>query len=609
MKRISYTTTIALLLASAVLTTPVFAMQSQQLSLDQQLVSDIGLSPAAEVVTRPNGNLQSAPTFGEIAMVPVNLISRGLGALTQSALCAGGVKTVVKHDQPVSAFEAAAFNRINQTEEKLRQFAASAQEKGIDLDSPKLSEEELRYLAELAKRSGIKLEVGQQSFAIQGIGTTLASRQLDRRCPTVRAYDAAVEQRYANEKVYLKDLLQKIAEKDPKRLKLYVKENYELLKALDLNDKSSEGDKAQAFVARGLGVLPGTHAVVKCGYQYSILPSFAGFADKFKLRCAAPHYDLRNDSKVTKANFPMILNQGGTEACVAHAFSSALDFARRAQGLPNQTPSRGFIWSWTRQIGSSSHAFDGGAHKYLGNWGCSMNIAGDLVSNQGAPSEESDTGCAWHSDMDGHIDGSNNTMTRYDSSALSTAAHGETDVASSVSFIPQNATTDKVMNNVNAIKCALHSGYPVIIGIDVRRSSYYSADIGVSGDFVMPFSDADVNSTAFGSPVGKDADGKDVYAAGDFSVGGHAILIVGYDDLNSKKPEDGKFTFMNSWGTWWGNNGFGTLPYQYVCGTANTYKPAVATGHAVHDGKDVDLAPFKAAPYAGYFGQIKSLTK
>ena len=169
MKRISYTTTMALLLASAVLTTPVaysmttdkksedatslvntaqtqrmVTMQSQQLplSLDQQLVSDIGLSPAAEVAARPNGNLQAAPTFSEIAMVPVNLISRGLGALTQSALCAGGVKTVVKHDQPVSAFEAAAFNRINQTEEKLRQFAASAQERGIDLDSPKLSEEE-----------------------------------------------------------------------------------------------------------------------------------------------------------------------------------------------------------------------------------------------------------------------------------------------------------------------------------------------------------------------------------------------------------------------------------------------------------------------------------
>ncbi|MEI6627929.1 MAG: C1 family peptidase [Alphaproteobacteria bacterium] len=277
------------------------------------------------------------------------------------------------------------------------------------------------------------------------------------------------------------------------------------------------------------------------------------------------------------------------------------------------TPSSSFIWSWTRQIGSSSHAFDGGAHKYLGNWGCNMGIAGDLVSAQGAPSEETDTGCAWHADMDGHIDGSNNTMTRYDSSALSTAAHGETDVAGALSFIHQS-NTNTLQANVNAIKCAISGGYPVLIGIDVRRSSYYSADIGVSGDFVMPFSNATVNNSIdFDHPVGKDDGGNDVYGAGDFSVGGHAILLVGYND------DTQKFKFMNSWGTWWGDNGYGTLPYNYVCGTTGSYKAPTGLNvikATVTQKKDGDITDtvlantmFKSAPYAGYFGQIKSCTK
>lgn len=194
MKRISYTTTMALLLASSMLTTPVFAMldtndgQQQKLSvleatversattngdlLVKQLISDTAQSPAAEVAARPNGNLQAAPTFSEIAMVPVNLVSRGLGALTQSALCAGGVKTVLKHDQPVSAFEAAAFGNSANIEHQIQ----------VDL---------LRGLEVLAKQGNINL-----GRLVNGgvINLESALRQLDRSCPTIRAYKAAVDQ-------------------------------------------------------------------------------------------------------------------------------------------------------------------------------------------------------------------------------------------------------------------------------------------------------------------------------------------------------------------------------------------------------------------------------
>lgn len=41
-------------------------------------------------------------------------------------------------------------------------------------------------------------------------------------------------------------------------------------------------------------------------------------------------------------------------------------------------------------------------------------------------------------------------------------------------------------------------------------------------------------------------------------IGGHCVLLVGYDDNKQV------YEFMNSWGTRWGNKGYGTLPYSYV---------------------------------------------
>jgi C1A family cysteine protease len=40
--------------------------------------------------------------------------------------------------------------------------------------------------------------------------------------------------------------------------------------------------------------------------------------------------------------------------------------------------------------------------------------------------------------------------------------------------------------------------------------------------------------------------------------GWHAITICGYDNTV------GRFEFKNSWADWWGDKGFGTIPYQYI---------------------------------------------
>ena len=56
----------------------------------------------------------------------------------------------------------------------------------------------------------------------------------------------------------------------------------------------------------------------------------------------------------------------------------------------------------------------------------------------------------------------------------------------------------------------------------------------------------------------------------DWIVGGHAVVAVGYDDkrkiknTNCNKTTTGAFLIRNSWGTGWGDKGYGWLPYAYV---------------------------------------------
>ncbi|MFN7942455.1 MAG: C1 family peptidase [Thermoanaerobaculia bacterium] len=48
--------------------------------------------------------------------------------------------------------------------------------------------------------------------------------------------------------------------------------------------------------------------------------------------------------------------------------------------------------------------------------------------------------------------------------------------------------------------------------------------------------------------------------------GGHAVVAIGYDDGKAIGDDTGAFLIRNSWGTDWGMNGYGWLPYTYVTG-------------------------------------------
>jgi C1A family cysteine protease len=90
---------------------------------------------------------------------------------------------------------------------------------------------------------------------------------------------------------------------------------------------------------------------------------------------------------------------------------------------------------------------------------------------------------------------------------------------------------------LNQIKTNLSGGLPSMFGFTVYSSIDQSATTGK-----IPYP-----------------------SSGDKIVGGHAIVAVGYDDkmvIQNARP--GAFLIRNSWGTGWGDKGYGWLPYDYV---------------------------------------------
>ena len=112
----------------------------------------------------------------------------------------------------------------------------------------------------------------------------------------------------------------------------------------------------------------------------------------------------------------------------------------------------------------------------------------------------------------------------------------------SIKYFRHDATDLSLEATLDGVKKSLTAGVPSMFGFTVYNSIEQAAKTGK-----IPFP----------------CDSERV-------LGGHAIVAVGYDDKMKIKNADcdittqGALLIRNSWGTGWGDEGYGWLPYEYV---------------------------------------------
>lgn len=219
------------------------------------------------------------------------------------------------------------------------------------------------------------------------------------------------------------------------------------------------------------------------------------------------HRDMRYESPYRaklpwsyslRDQMPKVLDQGDIGSCTANAAATAFRVALRRSGRSEYDPSRLFIY-WNERYLENMVDFDSGA---------SIRDSVKSLTKFGACDEE-----MWPYEV----------PTMFD---RPTEACFDFAVRNRISLY------QRVNQNVTQVKRAIASGLPVMFGCTVY-DGFESDSVTMNGIVNMP-------------------------APGEKDIGGHAMLLVGYDDSS------GRFTVRNSWGEKWGDNGYCTMPYQYI---------------------------------------------
>jgi C1A family cysteine protease len=196
---------------------------------------------------------------------------------------------------------------------------------------------------------------------------------------------------------------------------------------------------------------------------------------------------------------PPVYDQGQLGSCTANAIAGAIQFDQMKQKLnPVFTPSRLFIYYNERAI-EGTVSSDSGAQ------------IRDGVKSVGQQGDCPET--EWPYDI-------TKFAQKPPSSCYSDARKYKV-----VSY-------QRVAQSLSQMKGCLASGSPFVFGFTVY-SAFESPDVAKTGLVPMP-------------------------GPKDSSIGGHAVMAVGYDDGSQT------VTVRNSWGSSWGLSGYFKLPYAYI---------------------------------------------
>ncbi len=227
-------------------------------------------------------------------------------------------------------------------------------------------------------------------------------------------------------------------------------------------------------------------------------------APRIALAAPPPHVDLRGDC-------PPVYDQGRIGSCTANAIAAAFEFGLKKQGLPDFMPSRLFIYYNERAM-EGHVGFDSGAQ---------IRDGVKSVATLGVCSEQE-----WAYD---------DTPATSDGGPFPPGAReAERPPAQSYTDALRNRATTyrRITQDLGQMRGCLASGSPFLFGFTVYQS-FESPEVAKSGVASLP-------------------------QPGEQALGGHAVLAVGYDDPAQT------FTVRNSWGPGWGQDGYFTLPYQYL---------------------------------------------
>lgn len=216
-----------------------------------------------------------------------------------------------------------------------------------------------------------------------------------------------------------------------------------------------------------------------------------------------PKVDLRSKC-------PPVYDQGQIGSCTANSTAGVFEFDLLKQGVTDFTPSRLFIY-WCERSIEGVTAYDSGAQ---------IRDGVKVLATLGVPPETEWPYDGTPADSDGRFPPNARAGRKPSATVFADAKHNE-----AVKY-------QRVTQDLNHLRTALAGGLPVAFGFTVF-SSFESPEVAETGIAPMPGDDDQV-------------------------MGGHAVALVGYDDTAKV------FIVRNSWGSGWGQDGYFTLPYEYV---------------------------------------------
>ncbi|MDE3084512.1 MAG: C1 family peptidase [Verrucomicrobiota bacterium] len=195
---------------------------------------------------------------------------------------------------------------------------------------------------------------------------------------------------------------------------------------------------------------------------------------------------------------PPVYDQGQLGSCTANAIGAAFEFELLKQKLTDFMPSRLFVYYNERAIEGTVRS-DSGAQIRDGI---------KSIAKQGVCAETE-----WPY-----------VITKFTAKPPAKAYKD--------ALKNQALSYQRLAQSLTQLKGCLASGYPFVFGITVYES-FESPQVAKTGNVPMP-------------------------SHKEKSLGGHAIMAVGYDDSAHR------LIVRNSWGPKWGQKGYFTLPYAYV---------------------------------------------